>query len=118
MEQGQALSSSSSCTAVGWLNASHVLLQPDETYRFVAACLRDTEDRSLLPLRDYYTMMITELHATPPTASEHGRVGVKRSCGCRAELFRRPTLAEEIAATNKDNGVETVSLRCDSEPAN
>jgi len=118
VDQSESLSSTPSCAGLGWVNATHVLLLPDEVHRFVAEALRKTEDRSLLTLRDYYQMMIAELGATPPTASEAGRVGVKRKCGGRQErvieialasfgddgdLLRRPTLKEEIAKQVREN---------------
>jgi len=118
VKQDEAISSTSRCVGLGWFNDTHVLLLPDEVHRFVAEALRETEDRSLLPLRDYYQMMIAELGATQPTPSEAGRVGVKRKCGDRqervleipiasfgddAELLRRPTLKEEIAKQVREN---------------
>ena len=118
VEQNEPVESTPSCAGLGWVNKTHVLLLPDEAQRFVAEALRQTQDHSLLPLRDYYQMMIAELRATPPTASEVGRIGVKRKCGDRqervieipltsfgddAELLRQPTLVEQIAAKVREN---------------
>ena len=118
VKQEEAISSTPHCAGLGWFNETHVLLLPDEVHRFVAEALRETEDRSLLPLRDYYQMMIAELGATQPTPSEAGRIGVKRKCGERqervieiplasfgddAELLRRPTLTEQIAKRVREN---------------
>jgi len=69
------------CADIGWgeANGTHVHLQPEALHSLLVSM--DSEKSGIAPLRDIYQQMITELGATPPTASEKGRTGVKRAVG-------------------------------------
>jgi hypothetical protein len=77
----EPLSSVPGCADIGWAETGgeHVCLQPEAVHLLLTQL--DSEKAGIVSLRDVYSMMVVELGATPPTASEKGRTGVKRALG-------------------------------------
>ncbi|MRG96005.1 hypothetical protein [Polyangium spumosum] len=114
----EPLKSEPGCADIGWAESTgtHVCLQPEAMHSLLVSL--DSEKAGIAPLRDVYQQMVSELGATPPTASEKGRTGVKRDRGgvkqrvieIPIEHFEGVRLPDRGAAPSTDEGITSEEL--------